>query len=383
MTSTLPPVLEFVAGSGGSLTADLDALLGSGIFIEGVTRSGKTNLIRVLLEQTYGMVQHIVLDPEGEYRTLRSEERPYLIVGRDCDVDLPPVAAAVEQFTLAIVEKGVSMIVDLSEYDEEDQQVIVSSICNALVSLPQSHPGNAIVVIEELQEFAAQGGGRDTALRPIRRLAKRGLKRGFTIVGGSQRVSDVSKGVVTMLKSKAIGGTDMDDVKRALTALGMPMSQRAAVADLQKGQFWVKGPAFARHAQLVAVPLAQTTPPARKRGEPPTPAPEAPAQIAALAAVLREQVAKEEAARLAAEESERPSYVNLGDVQSAVADAVRIARAPFLSERASVLDAVSSSMTRLERAHVALIQVTTDVAAMIAHLDGVKATLSDSLDEAA
>jgi hypothetical protein len=64
------------------------------------------------------------------------------------------------------------------------------------VSLPENHPG-AAVVLEELQEFAPEGGGKGTALRPCGASSKRGLKRGFFIVGASQRVSDVSKGVIT------------------------------------------------------------------------------------------------------------------------------------------------------------------------------------------
>lgn len=278
------PILSFV--DGGDVVADLDRLMEFGAFIEGTSRSGKTNLVRVFLEQTYGHIQHIVLDPEGEYATLRSAERPYLVVGKGRDVELTADAGAVRRLVLALVDKSVSVIIDLSEHDTEEQHTIVAAVCDALVSLPENHPGNAAVVIEELQEYAPEGGGKTTALPSVRRLAKRGLKRGFFIIGASQRVSDVSKGVVTMLKTKMIGGTDHKDAPRALEELGLPSRDRATVTDLPQGEFWVKGPAFERHAQHVRVPRSITAPPKRKRGDPPAPAAEAPAEIAALAKAL-------------------------------------------------------------------------------------------------
>lgn len=281
------PLLGFAAGS-GDVVADHDALLESGLFVQGASRSGKTNVVRVLLEQTYGEVLHLIFDPDGEYVSLRSSDRPYLIVGRGRDVELVPDGAAVRKLVLAVIERHVSTIIDLSEYDTPEQQVIVSAACDAMVSLPHNHPGTKYVVIEELQDFAPESGGKDTALDAVRRLAKRGLKRGT--VGVSQRVADASKGVVTQLKTKIIGGTDQKDVPRALEELGLPRTERAALADLPQGEFWVKGPAFARHAQRVHAPRAESAPPKRRRGEPPAPAPEAPAEIAALAAALRAAV---------------------------------------------------------------------------------------------
>lgn len=279
------PTLSFIQGAAG-VVADLDAVVEFGIFVEGASRSGKTNVVRIFLEQTYGLFQHIVVDVEGEYVTLRSKERPYLIVGRGRDIALPVDADAIKRFVLAIVDKGVSVIFDLSEHDIEEQQPIVAAICDALVSLPENHPGNAAVVLEELQDFAPEGGGKGTALSSVRRLSKRGLKRGFFTVGVSQRVADVSKGVITQLKNKIIGGTDLKDAPRALEELGLPSKDKSVVTDLAQGDFWVKGPAFARHAQLVRPPRSVTAPPKRKRGDPPAPAAEAPAEIAALAKAL-------------------------------------------------------------------------------------------------
>jgi len=280
-----PPLLGFSAGS-GDVVAALDDLLESGLFVQGVTRSGKSNFVRVVLEQTYGHVLQLVLDPEGEYHTIRTPDRPYLIAGRGRDVELSPDADVVRRFVDAIVERGVSTVVDLFNYEADEQQLIVAAVCDALVQLPESHPGNTLVVIEELQEFAPEGGGKGSALRSVTRLSKRGLKRGVAIAGASQRVADVANAVITQLKSKAIGGTDAADIPRALDVLGLPRSQREAVLELKRGEFWVKGPAFTQRATLVRLPKAETAPAKRRRGQPPAPSADAPAEIASLAAAL-------------------------------------------------------------------------------------------------
>lgn len=285
MSSKLP-LLWFgdVAPASGTdiVQVDFDGLLEFGLFVEGVSRSGKTNLVRVLLEQTYGRVLHLVFDPEGEYANLRSTARPYLVVGRDRDVEVPAVSADVKRLVTTLVERGVNAIFDLYNYDDDEQQTIVGAACDALVALPENQPRDVLVVLEELQDFAPEGGSRDSALARVRRLAKRGLKRGVTIVGSTQRVADTSKGVVTQLKNKMIGGTDTSDAPRALQELGLPRRDLAAVTELHQGQFRVKGPAVSRHAQLVKVPRAETATPKRRRGEAPALTPEAPAEIAAL-----------------------------------------------------------------------------------------------------
>ena len=56
---------------GHGLTCDLDRLIASRLLIQANSGGGKTRTIRRLLEQTHGKVQHLVIDPEGEYQTLR------------------------------------------------------------------------------------------------------------------------------------------------------------------------------------------------------------------------------------------------------------------------------------------------------------------------
>jgi DNA helicase HerA-like ATPase len=60
------------------LEIDLDRLVGSHLGIVANAGGGKSGLIRRLLEQTHGRIQHIVLDIEDEFYSLR-ERYDYVI----------------------------------------------------------------------------------------------------------------------------------------------------------------------------------------------------------------------------------------------------------------------------------------------------------------
>lgn len=63
---------------GEGLTLDLEALIPSRLLVQANSGGGKSWAIRRLLEQTHGHVQQIVLDPEGEFSSLR-EKHDYIL----------------------------------------------------------------------------------------------------------------------------------------------------------------------------------------------------------------------------------------------------------------------------------------------------------------
>jgi len=66
----------------GSLSIDLPKLLATRMLIQAASGGGKSYALRRLLEQTHGLVQQIVIDPEGELVTL-AEGFDYLVCGPD------------------------------------------------------------------------------------------------------------------------------------------------------------------------------------------------------------------------------------------------------------------------------------------------------------
>ncbi len=56
--------------SGGPVRIDMEELLATRLLVQGNSGSGKSHLLRRLLEESAGMVQQVVIDPEGDFVTL-------------------------------------------------------------------------------------------------------------------------------------------------------------------------------------------------------------------------------------------------------------------------------------------------------------------------
>ena len=59
-----------VDGAGKSVAMDLEELLATRLLVQGNSGSGKSHLLRRLLERSAGQVQQVVIDPEGDFVTL-------------------------------------------------------------------------------------------------------------------------------------------------------------------------------------------------------------------------------------------------------------------------------------------------------------------------
>ncbi|WP_426261954.1 helicase HerA domain-containing protein, partial [Sphingomonas sp. DC1200-1] len=55
---------------GAPVPIDLEELLATRLLVQGNSGSGKSHLLRRLLERSAGQVQQIIIDPEGDFVTL-------------------------------------------------------------------------------------------------------------------------------------------------------------------------------------------------------------------------------------------------------------------------------------------------------------------------
>ena len=60
-------------GKGDAVGMDLEELLATRLLVQGNSGSGKSHLLRRLLERSAGHVQQIIIDPEGDFVTLGDE----------------------------------------------------------------------------------------------------------------------------------------------------------------------------------------------------------------------------------------------------------------------------------------------------------------------
>lgn len=179
----------------GFIQLDVSNIVGVGFAILGIPGTGKSYTTGKLIEQVSPSIPFSIIDLEGEYWTLR-QAYPFLIVGKSPRVDItvqPEQAGELARFAL---ENNVSLILDLSGFDDErDQSQFLIAYLRALFALELTMNKPHFVVFEEAHELAPQQ--ENTPLKTIiRRIARRGRKRGLGMIVTSQFSQDVDKRVL-------------------------------------------------------------------------------------------------------------------------------------------------------------------------------------------
>jgi len=287
------PLLGFRAGTGG-VVVDLDRLVASRMLVQANSGGGKSRALRYLLEQTHGRVQHIVVDPEGEFASLR-ERYDYLLAGREGDVPADPRSAKL--LCRRLLELGTSAVLDLYDLSLPDRRKFVRLFLEELMHLPRTLWRPCLVVVDEVHVFCPErGSGEAESTDAVITLCTQGRKRGYALVGATQRLSKLHKDAAAELLNKLIGRTGLDvDLKRAGDDLGFDKEQRQSLKTMAPGTFYAYGPAITPTVTLVRTGAVATSHP--EAGRVAAPPPPAPTAIRAMLGELRDlpQQAEEEA----------------------------------------------------------------------------------------
>lgn len=244
---------------GPGLSCDVDRLVASRLLVQANSGGGKTRTLRRLLEQSHGRLQHLVIDPEGEYHTQRERFDYILAAPAGGDVIAHPRTAAL--LAERLLQLGVSAILDIYELNPDDRLRFVQRFLEALVNAPRAlwHP--TLIVLDEAHVYAPEGK-ENASTAAVKAMASRGRKRGFCLVPATQRLAKLSKDVAAECNNKLIGRCTLDvDLKRAAEELGFSTAeQKASLRQLEPGQFYAYGPAFdVKAPQLVHVGAVRTT----------------------------------------------------------------------------------------------------------------------------
>lgn len=267
-----------------TLKIDLPVLLESRMLLQANSGGGKSWALRWLLEHTADQVQQLVLDPEGEFATLRERFDYIVCAPREADAVATPATAAA--LARALWESGSSAIVDIYELKAHERASFVRRFCEALIAAPRRMWHSTLVVIDEVHIFAPQVGKAESAGAVID-LATRGRKRGLSLLGATQRISKLHKDVAAELLNKLIGRTGLDiDVARAADELGMARRDAQPVLrGLEPGEFFKFGPALSRAVERVRIGPVTTTHPRTGQRALSAPPPASPAILAKLAKI--------------------------------------------------------------------------------------------------
>ena len=266
-----------VDGKGDAISVDLEELLATRLLVQGNSGSGKSHLLRRLLEKSAGQVQQLVIDPEGDFVTLAERYGHVPVEAADhSERDIARLAGRIR-------EHRASVVLSLEGLEAEGQMRCAAAFLSALFDAPRDHWYPALVVVDEAQLFAPAGGGevaeevRRASLSAMTNLMCRGRKRGLAGVIATPRLAKLAKNVAAEASNFLMGRTFLDiDMARAADLLGMERRQAEAIRDLPRGTFLALGPAISRRPIAVAIGEVETK--ARSMSPKLMPLPEAPVE---------------------------------------------------------------------------------------------------------
>src|SRR5690554_220995 len=255
-------------------TLDLEELLATRLLVQGNSGSGKSHLLRRLLEQSAQWVQQCVIDPEGDFVTL-AEKFGHVVVEADrSENELTRIAGRIRQHR-------VSVVLSLEGLDAEAQMRAAAAFMGGLFDAERDFWYPMLVVVDEAQLFAPAAAGevsdeaRKLSLGAMTNLMCRGRKRGLAGVIATQRLAKLAKNVAAEASNFLMGRTFLDiDMARAADLLGMERRQAEMFRDLQRGHFVALGPALSRRPLPVRIGTVETS--ARSSSPKLMPLPDAP-----------------------------------------------------------------------------------------------------------
>lgn len=343
-------------GTGNPVLVDVEELLATRLLVQGNSGSGKSHLLRRLLEESAPLVQQVVIDPEGDFVTLADEYGHVVIDAGDyAERDIVRMA-------MRIREHRASVVLSLESLELEAQMKCAATFLSTLFDAPRDHWYPALVVVDEAQMFAPVAAGdvsdeaRRLSLAAMTNLMCRGRKRGLAGVIATQRLAKLAKNVAAEASNFLMGRTFLDiDMARAADLLGMERRQAEQIRDLERGRFLALGPAICRRPVAVRIGAVRTStrggthklmPPPTTAGEefqellfapaqddtpPPPPRPE-PAPVPAetvLQQLAAAPLAKPEAPQLDFGESEPVTVAVLEDMVADLGEALPAASALY------------------------------------------------------
>lgn len=272
--------VEIGRGGGKAVSLDLEILLRTRLLIQANSGGGKSYTLRRLSEQLFGKIPVLIIDPEGEFATLR-EKFGYILVGKGGET--PADVRSARLLAHRLLELRASAVCDIYELKPQTRHAWVKIFLEAIVDAPKSLWRPTIIIVDEAHVYCPEKGqGESEAFGAMSDLVTRGRKRGFCPIFATQRLAKLSKNVSAEMLNRLVGQTFEDvDLDRAADLLSVPRSDREKFEKemkvIEPGYFWGFGRAIAKDRILVKIGAVKTTHPepgtaGYSAGPPPTPA---------------------------------------------------------------------------------------------------------------
>lgn len=261
-----------------AVTLQLEELLATRLLVQGNSGSGKSHLLRRLIEQSAQYVQQIIIDPEGDYVQLAERYGHVVIAAQDYS------AKGMEEIGARVRQHRYSAVLNLEHMQDIDGQMRhAAAFLRGLFEVERAHWHSVLVFVDEAQIFAPAGtegsdDARKVTLAAMVNLMCRGRKRGLCGIIATQRLAKLAKNVAAECANFLMGRTLLDiDMSRAADLLGMEKKKAEIFRDLTPGRFIGLGSAIARRPIEISIGSVETS----GRGGtptlvPPPPMPEGP-----------------------------------------------------------------------------------------------------------
>lgn len=243
---------------GEGFKLDLEELLSTRLLVQGNSGSGKSHLLRRLLEQSAEHVQQCIIDPEGDFVTLAERYGHVVVDAERSPAELAKIATRIRQHRASVV-------LDLEGLDAEEQMRCAAHFLNGLFDADRAAWYPMLIAVDEAQLFAPAIAGevsdeaRKLSLGAMTNLMCRGRKRGLAGIIATQRLAKLAKNVAAEASNFLMGRTFLDiDMARAADLLGLERRQAEAFRDLNPGQFVALGPALSRRPVPVRIGDVET-----------------------------------------------------------------------------------------------------------------------------
>ncbi|HEY0701163.1 MAG TPA: type IV secretory system conjugative DNA transfer family protein [Candidatus Acidoferrales bacterium] len=255
---------QIVLGKSGNHNVSIDSklLMSTRLLITSDSGGGKTWLLKRLIEQAFGNVGIIVIDPEGEFAPLRTKF-DFFLVGKGGDT--PADIRTAEKVARTLLQGRASAICDIYEVAASERHIWVKRFLDALLDAPKELRHPYFVIVDEAHMFCPEHGkGESEASDAMRGLATRGRKRMLCGIYATQRLATLSKDLTGMCLNRLVGPTfESINQQRAAMELGIPKGSDlneffAKVKMLEPGYFYALGRAITKDLELVHIGPIET-----------------------------------------------------------------------------------------------------------------------------
>jgi hypothetical protein len=216
------------------------------ISILAMSGHGKSNAAADLVENVLdNHAQVIIIEPIPEWHTLKAKYNNIVVIGGPYQ-DLPLEADFAHDYVKAALEKGISLVVNVSDIEQDADQIkFVSNFLWNLYRLEQKYRRVVFLVLEEADIWAPQMWDQTSkqSLSRVSLIAKHGRKIGIFPILISQRPADLHKSPLSQcninLFGKFTSPADLDPktgVMYVAKKLHLPITEQQ-IMSLSTGSF--------------------------------------------------------------------------------------------------------------------------------------------------